>query len=94
MTDYEAKTREIINRWLYLNKDRSLMVESAIATALQEAADEALERAAGVSDEHATFCEREAYNGGSNDLFERARGAEHLAEKIRALKSTPPKGEE
>jgi hypothetical protein len=39
MTDYEAKAREIINRWLYLNKDRSLMVESAIATALQEAAE-------------------------------------------------------
>lgn len=86
MTDYEAKAREIINRWLYLNKDRSLMVESAIATALQEAADEALERAIGAAEEYGIWNADNDYDLG------RSETAAAILEDIRALKS--PKGEE
>jgi len=32
--------------------------------------------------DHADFCRREAENGGSKTLFERAKGAAHIAQRI------------
>jgi len=108
MTDaYKEKAREIMRGWepLYSIDSTSAApisssikfsngreIETAIATALQEAADEALERAAVFADKHAEFCHKEAHNGGSHDLYERSRGATYIAVKTRALKSTQ-KGE-
>ena len=38
-----------------------------------------------IAEDHAVFCQHEADNGGSPDLYERASGARHIAKKIREL---------
>lgn len=43
-----------------------------------------LREAAEVAREHGEFCHNEAHHGGSHDLYERARGAAYIAERITA----------
>ena len=36
-----------------------------------------------IAEAHANFCDQEARSGGHSSLFERAKGAAHIAQKIR-----------
>ncbi len=53
-----------------------------IATAIREARADAFSEAAQCAREHGDFCDSEARKGGSKDLFERAKGAWHIAQNM------------
>lgn len=63
-------------------------VEIHVARVARGAHNAALEEVACKADHHARFCRYEADNGGSPDLYERASGANYLAEQARNLKVT------
>jgi len=56
-----------------------------IVFSIRAAERAAYERAAVMAHSHGEFCDREARNGGHTSLFERAKGAAHIAAAIRRL---------
>lgn len=75
---------------------RALIAKPLIASAIREAEDAALERAASFADWHAQMCEASpTEDERENDMLGAAWGcAEDIAKRIRSLKSTKETGHE
>lgn len=81
---------DIIDRLLEDNWDAAdeiKQLRAAIANCktgplVSQAVERERERFAKIAHDHAKFCENEARNGGSKDLYERAKGAFHTARQI------------
>ena len=64
--------------------DKQAMLDDAYQRGLADGAAREREACAALAFDHGDFCLREAQQGGSEDLRERAKGGWHIGERIRA----------